>query len=583
MKHDLVSIIGTAVCVAAMGGIFIWNWRNAPAKAPVQPAPAVSTVNQPAGGNAPISSTPAESQEAPTGEEQQGTTLLPKVAAAPITLDTPGEFTVKVDGSGMGVQEVTLYKHTIQTKDADKKNELLTMTSTTRPFMALEVAGTPLYETRRGEQNGNTISTKRMNGAKSFLFEESWTTGKGGDATHDHEIQYTLRITNTSKSAQAVPTMRLSCGILPSFLSTSSNTAFSSSASGSVSYGIPRKEKAKILDYKAITKKMDEERKAECQSTQASWLAVSSKYFLFALRNLEVDGKRAFFPGFAASAPAMDNYSETFHASAYLPELFLQPGESREFKVTGYAGPKNYQRLQQMGGGIESIMGMDVFFFWHFKWMGWICRVLLETLNMIAGWFPPQIAYGLGIILVTLLVKLLFMPLSWKSTRDMRKMSAIKPELDALRQKYKNDTQRLYYEQQKLFKERGVSQLGGCLPMLVQIPVFFCMFNTFRSAIEIRNATFLWVADLSMPDAIFGLPIHPLALLTGLTMYLQQRLTPMPDPNQAKMMNIMSLVFIFFFYNMPAALTLYMTVNQLFSIGQMLLFRRLEKKQIKAA
>lgn len=141
----------------------------------------------------------------------------------------------------------------------------------------------------------------------------------------------------------------------------------------------------------------------------------------------------------------------------------------------------------------------------------------------------------------------------------------------------------MYYEQQKLFKENNVSQTGGCLPMLVQIPVFFAMFNTFRGAIEIRNAGFLWVADLSMPDPIFGLPIHPLAIMTGLTMFLQQRLQPMPDPNQARMMNIMSLVFVVFFYNMPAGLTLYMTVNQLTSIAQMLCFKWLEKRAAKNA
>ena len=160
----------------------------------------------------------------------------------------------------------------------------------------------------------------------------------------------------------------------------------------------------------------------------------------------------------------------------------------------------------------------------------------------------------------------------------MKKMSALQPQLKALREKYKEDPQRMYYEQQKLFKENNVSQTGGCLPMLVQIPVFFAMFNTFRGAIEIRNTPFLWVADLSMPDPIFGLPIHPLAIMTGVTMLIQQRLQPMPDPNQAKMMTIMSLVFVVFFYNMPAGLTLYMTVNQLTSIIQMYCFKKLEKK-----
>jgi YidC/Oxa1 family membrane protein insertase len=123
--------------------------------------------------------------------------------------------------------------------------------------------------------------------------------------------------------------------------------------------------------------------------------------------------------------------------------------------------------------------------------------------------------------------------------------------------------------------------------MLFQIPVFFALFNTFRNAIELRHAGFLWAVDLSMPDdlffTLFGLPIRPLALLMGGTMYLQQSLTPSSDPNQAKMMNMMSIVFIFMFYGMPSALTLYMTVNQLLSIVQMLVIRRMEDKKGQAA
>jgi len=139
----------------------------------------------------------------------------------------------------------------------------------------------------------------------------------------------------------------------------------------------------------------------------------------------------------------------------------------------------------------------------------------------------------------------------------------------------------MYAKQQELFKANNVSQMGGCLPMLLQIPVFFALFNTFRNAIELRHAGFLWAMDLSMPDdlffTLFGLPIRPFALLMGASMYWQQKLTPSPDPNQARMMNIMSLVFIFMFYSLPSALTLYMTVNQLLSIAQMLITRKFEK------
>ncbi len=295
--------------------------------------------------------------------------------------------------------------------------------------------------------------------------------------------------------------------------------------------------------------------------------------------DLEIDGERTAFTGFVPTgSPNADN--EYFSATALLPKFKLQPGESVTIKINGYAGPKEFGRLTEMGQGLAAVVGMDYFWFWHFDWMAKLCHIMLKAMNFFAGWFPASIAYGMGIILVTALVKIILLPVMRKSMSGMKKMSEMKPYLDEIRAKYKNDPQRMMYEQQKVYREHGVSMagMGGCLPMLLQLPIFFAMYSTFNAAIEIRNAPFLWVADLSMPDAIFGLPIHPLALMTGATMFLQQKLTPTADPNQARMMNIMSLVFIVFFYNMPAGLTLYMTVNQLSSIVQMLLFRHWDNK-----
>jgi YidC/Oxa1 family membrane protein insertase len=201
-----------------------------------------------------------------------------------------------------------------------------------------------------------------------------------------------------------------------------------------------------------------------------------------------------------------------------------------------------------------------------------ISRCLLNMLVWISERFPKNIGYGLAVIILTVIVKVIFWPLSHKSTASMRKMKALKPQLDELRAKYKDDPQNIYRKQQELFKKNHVSQIGGCLPMLLQIPVFFALFNTFRNAIELRHAGFLWAADLSMPDTLSfspeAIPIRPFALLMGVTMYLQQKLSPNPDPNSAKMMNFMTIFFIFLFYNMPSALTLYLSVSYLLGILQ---------------
>jgi YidC/Oxa1 family membrane protein insertase len=150
-----------------------------------------------------------------------------------------------------------------------------------------------------------------------------------------------------------------------------------------------------------------------------------------------------------------------------------------------------------------------------------------------------------------------------------------------LRDKYKDDPQKLYRKQNELYKENNVNQLGGCLPMLLQIPVFFALFNTFRNAVELRQAGFLWANDLSLPDTLsFSpeiLPIRPLAILMGVTMYLQQKMTPSADPKQAQMMNMMSVFFVVLFYGMPSALTLYMSVSYLLGMAQTMLIRKMEK------
>lgn len=577
-KFDPVTVIGSLCCIVAMVVILFHNWRKAEAEA--------RYAQQHPTGSAVITSAPADpSIAAPkpvVAPQSVGAAVAAEqIVREPVVMGIPGKFSVTIDAMGGGIQAVQLDEYTVQTRNESKKDAPVVMGEERIPFMSLSAGGQTLLESSEPEIGPTTLSTHRIDNQGTLRYDESWEI-LDGEGT-EYSVLYTLKVTNLASQPMALPSLSLSCGALPDFLSTESNTSFSKYLSGSVAYGRVDKDDAKSLDMKAITKKMTPQKAAEYQVTPANWVSVSSKYFIFALRSPTAGQNQTVFPGFSARQPSELLPREFFSASAYLPGASINPGETQTFTVMGYAGPKSYQKLEHLGHGLPSILNMDLFFFWHFDWMGWICKMLLKGLNFIAGCFPPSFAYGLAIILITLFVKLVFMPLSWHSTRSMKKMSALQPQIKVIREKYKDDAQRMYYEQQKLFKENNVSQTGGCLPMLVQIPVFFAMFNTFRGAIEIRNAGFLWVADLSMPDPIFGLPIHPLAIMTGLTMFLQQRLQPMPDPNQARMMNIMSLVFVVFFYNMPAGLTLYMTVNQLTSIAQMLCFKWLEKRAAKNA
>jgi YidC/Oxa1 family membrane protein insertase len=190
-------------------------------------------------------------------------------------------------------------------------------------------------------------------------------------------------------------------------------------------------------------------------------------------------------------------------------------------------------------------------------------------------------------VAITFLVKLLFWPLTHYSTLSMKKMQTVQPRIVEIREKYKDDPAKVQQKIMELYREEKVNPLGGCLPVVLQIPVFFALFNVFRGAIELRHASFLWVTDLSQPDTLpwllLGLPIRPLAILMSVTMFLQQKLTPSSlDPMQARMMMIMTVFFAFIFYGMPAGLTLYWTVNQVLSIVQTLITYRLVKQMTPA-
>ncbi len=164
----------------------------------------------------------------------------------------------------------------------------------------------------------------------------------------------------------------------------------------------------------------------------------------------------------------------------------------------------------------------------------------------------------------------------------MKKMQTVQPKMKELREKYKDNSALLNTEMMKLYKEEKVNPLGGCFPILFQIPVFFALFSTLSGAVELRQVPFLWSPDLTGPDTlfyIFGLPFNPLVLTMTATMFLQQKLTPTGgDPMQQKMMMFMPLIMLFFCYNFPSGLTVYWNINQIISIIQLLVNKKIDSK-----
>jgi YidC/Oxa1 family membrane protein insertase len=252
-----------------------------------------------------------------------------------------------------------------------------------------------------------------------------------------------------------------------------------------------------------------------------------------------------------------------------MPGFQIQPGQTASLRFQLYAGPKLYGRLAKLPHDEAEIMNFGM---WKL-----VSQFLLNFMNLIHGWVKD---YGVSIILLTACVKGVLWPLQNKANKSMRKMSALAPKMQELKEKYKDDPTRMNQEVMKLYKEHGVNPVGGCLPMMIQIPIFFGLFSMLGQAAELRNASFLWVHDLSQPDTIghipgIGWPINILPLIMGATNLWLMRMTPKTgDSTQQKVMMFMPLIFLFFCYNFAAALALYYTTQNLFTILQLYQNRR---------
>ncbi|MDD4538353.1 MAG: YidC/Oxa1 family insertase periplasmic-domain containing protein [Lentisphaeria bacterium] len=597
MKYDKVTILGVAGCVLAF--ILLMYFAPRPQLPPpasnsdqqttvmpdmTPPAGAAATAAtdgttpadpaDPAGAAAvaaPVVATPAGVPGAPR--------LWPDAAGVPLPLIRPGESVASIDSLGGGMTRVVLENY-FQDKPrrGDAEPSPVVLGNHDAPFLALDASAAGLsFNGAQAENADGDVQLSRTSLDGRLTLTETWSV----DPDNSYQYRYTLRIRNLTDSAITLDGLLLEGGALPPSISPDRKAGRGESAGGAA-VSVQGEKHARMLGMKDLVKMSPVDRQQLLQ-TPVAWTAVHSKYFLF-----HIWQSSGLFAGVdAATAPSVHQEGVPteqhgrYRLRLRLPAVELPPAGDQEWTFNAYAGPKNFKRLHALGNGVDTIMEMDRFFFFRPAWMGFLSRMLLEGMVWISGLFPPSIGYGMGVICLTLLVKLLFWPLTHKSTVSMRKMQALQPQLKELREKYKDDAQKMYRKQQELFKENKVSQLGGCLPMLLQIPVFFALFNTFRNAVELRHAGFLWAADLSLPDTLaFSpdfLPIRPFAILMGATMYWQQKMTPSADPNQAKMMNMMSLFFIVLFYGMPSALTLYMAVNYLLTIGQTVITRKMEK------
>jgi YidC/Oxa1 family membrane protein insertase len=296
------------------------------------------------------------------------------------------------------------------------------------------------------------------------------------------------------------------------------------------------------------------------------WAGAYSHYFLTALLpDIARDARVRWF----AARPGEETLVTMSQPGVSVPTA---TSITREYAI--YAGPKDPDQLAAAGAQLDRSIDLG------WSWMAPLTRAFVWLLKACYAVVPN---YGVAIILLTVLVRLCTAPLAAKQMKSMKRMGEIQPKVKALQEKYKDDRQQQSQEMMKLYKEAGVNPLGGCLPMVLQIPVFIGLYYALQSSIDLRQAPFmLWIDDLSRPETLFtipgvGWPVRVLPVLMTLSMVLQQRMTPMTtmDPVQARtMMIVMPVMFFFMFYGFPAGLVLYWFVSNLLAIAQQLYLNR---------
>ncbi len=289
------------------------------------------------------------------------------------------------------------------------------------------------------------------------------------------------------------------------------------------------------------------------------WIAMLEHYFLTAWLPEQGSPREYFIKRLAHNQ---------YTAGVIVPVGTVEPGQTHSITMPFYAGPQEQNKLAELSPGLD--LTVDY---------GWL-TVLAKPLFWLLSFYHSYVGnWGIAIILLTLTVKLIFFPLSAAGYRSMAKLRVVTPKLQRIREQYASDRQRMHQAMMEFYKQEKINPLGGCLPILVQIPVFIALFWTLLAAVELRYAPLaLWITDMSVPDPYYVLP-----LLMGISMYVQSKLSPKPtDPIQAKIMQIMPIAFSIFFFFFPAGLVLYSLCNNILSIAQQWQITRMLEKKAEA-
>jgi len=580
---DKTGIIVVSICVLLLGWWFVEQNKIQQQQARQQAH--FAATNQVAAAAVPATTGPAVSTALTT----------PTAPAIAFDLNTPEQLLVLTNdrsrytftsrGGGLKLVELLDYPETISPRW--KKTQVVTDTvaslNTRAPLPVLTVAGDA-----RLTGDGNFTLTKTTGGVRAEkVLADGLRLVKEFHFASNYLVNASVRLENTSAKPFALPAQEIIVGTATPMDADDNNFASYGGAlwfdgntdtDTTLGYFNPSSTVLGIFHRTVNTE-------YHAGNGNVIWAAAHNQYFATLVMTATNQPAQAVLAR-PVTLPAFPNVEQAPNTALpsgietvlVYPAGTLTANSSVERQFTLYVGPKEYRKLvdigekfgnradqvMNFGSGFASFWGIGTFF----------AKILLGAMNWVHDLIG--VGYGWTIVLITVIIKLLFWPMTAASTRSMKRMQALAPELAALKEKYKDDAQKLTAKQWELYKKHKVNPMSGCLPMLIQMPVFMGFFTMIRSAIELRGAHFLWAADLSKPDTLFMIPgldfpFNLMPLLMGGAMLWQAHLTPPSpgmEPGQQKMMRYMPLMFLVFLYNYSSGLALYWTVNNVLTVVQ---------------
>ena len=591
---DKTGIIVVSLCVVLLGWWFIEQKKMADEQQRYAAAHPVATAQSAVSNSTATATAPAVAALAPvvvfdTSVEEQTLVFTNKLQLAGVLITNRYTFTSR--GGGLKLVELLNYPQTIS---ARWKGQITNSAASSHASLNAR-ANVPVLALLGDEKfvgDGNFTLTPVAGGVRAEkTFADGLRLVKNFSFSSNYLLNASVRIENTSDKPLALTAQELVVGTATPMDADDSGQlegAMWSDGTTAVDQPLMAFSGGGIGCTRGVPKT-----EIRAGTGNVVWAAAHNQFFALVAMPKEAAqqmvARTVTLPRFQNVGVTTNGISpQGIQTALVYPAQTLTANSAVERQIILFAGPKEYRTLARIGEDLKNNVDQVMNFgsgFGSFWGVGtFFAKLLLSAMNWLHD--VTTVGYGWTIVLITVIIKLMFWPLTRASTRSMKRMQELAPQLKALKEKYKDDAQQLTKKQWELYKKNKVSPMSGCLPMLIQMPVFIGFFTMIRSAIELRGAHFLWALDLSKPDTLFmipgvtflpfistpeGLPFNLLPLLMGGAMLWQSHLTPASpgmDPSQAKMMRYMPLMFLLFLYNYSSGLALYWTVNNVLTVLQ---------------